>query len=122
MTKLRFRSVAALLLVLHLAGCVTWKPYVLEPEETLPKAVRLHLQSGDQLELHSPSLRGDSLLSGQLGRKGQALQVPLSSVRSMEAPHTDVAKSILAVAGSLAGGYVVLVLIALTACSLEDCS
>ena len=60
-----YRSVAILLLVLHLGACTRWEPTTLSPraliDEEQPRAVRITRADGSRVALDHPLIRSDSI-------------------------------------------------------------
>ena len=63
----RLRPVAAMLLYLHLVGCMTWRPVQVSPREFIeveaPGSVRVQDVNGDWKTLTSPRIEGDSIVA-----------------------------------------------------------
>ena len=66
MSTSRYRPLALLLLVLHLGGCMTWRPIAVSPrqviEEEQPSSVRVTQPDGILIVLHDPAIRNDSIV------------------------------------------------------------
>lgn len=64
------RSVASMLLVIHLGACATWRPSPVPPrqliEQEQPSSVRVTLASGEVVTLEDPRMTGDSI-AGLIG-------------------------------------------------------
>ena len=87
MFRLRFRLVAALMLVLHLAGCVTWKPIPLDPPDSsqlLPKRVRVTTtETVTRFRVREARFENDSIVGKPQGADTRVGFV-LSEVESVE--------------------------------------
>ncbi|HUP18914.1 MAG TPA: hypothetical protein VM778_03050 [Gemmatimonadota bacterium] len=91
---IRASAIVALAL-LTLAGCMTWKAGEGGTEAVLagrPDKVRVLLANGNQVELDSPVLSGDSLLGLSSGRR---MAVALERVRGVEVRRFSVARTAL---------------------------
>ena len=86
------RAVAALLLVVHLAGCIkTWQPSPVGPVETItanPERVLIKLADGSKVVLREPRIENGSILSPD----GSAV---LDSVLVVETRRVSVAANVL---------------------------
>jgi len=87
------RMTATLLLVLHLAGCVTWQPVSTAPDrvvsEEQPDRVRVTRMDGMELLLEAPAVRAGAIVA--TASPGAVL---VGDVRSMEVERISVARSI----------------------------
>ena len=95
----RYRPLALLLLVLHLAGCYSWQPATVGPrqfiEEERPGQIRIVQTDGEQMELRNPRIEADSLtarISTRL-RTGN-VRIALSDIDSIEARRFSVARTL----------------------------
>jgi hypothetical protein len=65
MVRLRCRPAALLLLVLHLAGCYTWRPTSVSPREAIdqeqPRRVRVTRPDSTTVVVIAPVIVGDSI-------------------------------------------------------------
>ncbi|HSM05480.1 MAG TPA: hypothetical protein VK858_12760 [Longimicrobiales bacterium] len=93
--------------LVSLVACTTWEPYVVQRDVEPPRVVRLHLTSGESVNLRSPLMEGDSVLFGQLGTGTRAVMqtIPLRSVESMEQRRFSVSTTIGLAVGLVAGFY-----------------
>lgn len=141
------RAALSLLLLFTHTGCTSWRTQPVAPatlvEERQPPAVRLTLQDGSKVVLHSPIVRGDTVVGlrqdsrvASGGSAGTAsygpesnpriepppgasdtVTVPLHEIRTIALKKVDAGKSVgmvLAVVG-------VTVLMLVAACAATDC-
>jgi hypothetical protein len=118
MLSQRCRSTVAFVALVSLTACTTWEPYTLQPDVELPSRVRLHLISGERVDVTSGILEGDTAFVWRMGREGPLRKTPLRLVASMEEPHVSRART--------AALVIVLVPVAFLAlfyvgCTLGDC-
>ena len=92
-TSLPIRITGACLLV-TMSACTTWKPYTLQPDVELPSRVRLHLISGERVDVTSGVLEGDTAFVWRMGREGPLRKTPLRLVASMEEAHVSRARTV----------------------------
>lgn len=88
MSQLRFRPVAALLLVLHLAGCMTWQPVSVAPADFIrdqrPEQVRVWTDGASVKRLRSPRVM-DNAIEGQVyGMRETTDRVRVDAITLME--------------------------------------
>jgi hypothetical protein len=78
---------SALVLLLGLAGCATWRPYEpaapLSDATALPYRLRATLADSSRVELTSPFVRADTLY-GRSGPKRDTLALAVEDVRRLE--------------------------------------
>ena len=103
------RSVAVLMLVLHLGGCATWQPVTVSPrqfiEEERPDHIRVW-RDERPTQVRSPRIEGDILTSTIPYEP--PVGIALTDITAIESRHFSIGRSGLLVAGTAAGIYVVL--------------
>lgn len=103
------RAVAAVLFLMQLAGCRSWRPYGLEPGQTrIPGTVRLTLTTDEQLEMRDPFVVGDSAIAGRQDAAGPVWTIPLTDVRSLEERRFDPGRTAALLIGVTIVGAVVI--------------
>ena len=111
----RYRTVAVLLLALHVNACTTWRPTTVSPpqllEDEAPSRVRITRLAGEQVTIEAPRIRADSVV----GRGTAApVSVAVSDIQQIEVRRTSVLRTL-----GLAPG--VLFFIAAVLCSGGNC-
>ena len=96
------RPTSALLLVLHLTGCLTWQATTTPlPELTSsakpPESLRITTVEGEQLEVQEPRVHLDSLIGGSHPDTGWVF-VALADIDKVEVRKRNVLQTALAVA------------------------
>ena len=86
----RFRPVALLMLVLHLAGCYSWQPATIGPrqfiEEEEPGQIRILQTDGTRMELRDPRVEADSLTARISSRlRTGTVRIALTDIGAVEA-------------------------------------
>jgi hypothetical protein len=115
MSVTRFRTVAAVLLCMHLGACTTWQPVQLSPREFIeaeaPYKIRFRDSAGAWLHVSYPRVEGDALSGTTPGRRpsdGRVVAMPmrmaLADVLQIEAQRVNIPQTVL---GVLAVGTVV---------------
>ena len=85
------KTLALVLLVLHLSACTSWQPTTASPrqfvEEEEPDQIRITQTGGDRVTIHDPAIRADSIVGGGsqnwLGRRSE-IGVPFSDIGQFE--------------------------------------
>jgi hypothetical protein len=112
------RPVAALLLVLHLAGCTSWHVETAPPAELIarkhPGRLRVEQSDGKRVMVYRPEVRGDSLVGQSSATSTESRAVGLADVGSVSTPHFNYGRAI----GITLGVFVVV--LAIIAKSLSD--
>ena len=105
----RYRPMAVLLLVLQLQACTSWRPVTVSPrefiEEEQPSAIRVTRPDGTSLFMENPTVADDSIFSVCRPEDGSSCTIrtgslSLDDVSALEAPRTDIDKSIGAIIGT----------------------
>lgn len=84
------RTIASLLLALHLAACTSWKPTTVSPERAVQEnsTIKVRLTDGSTVTIKDPWVRGDTLGGDQFNPNGQFPEmpwaVPLDSVAGIK--------------------------------------
>ncbi len=104
----RYRPLALLLLVLHLAGCYSWQPVTVSPrqliEEAAPDHIRIFKADGEGMELRNPQVESDSLTARISTRLRTAtVRIALGDIDSVEARRLEVWGTVAAVLLSTLG-------------------
>ena len=118
MSQLRFRPVAGLMLVLHLAGCVTWQPIYLGPAPPpIEGRVRVTLVTGETIVLREARQEGDTIVGVRWSPKDQtthlrAANVPVADISAVETRQSSAGFTLAAVMTpfALLGAWVLLVI------------
>lgn len=86
-------TIAAVLLVLYLPGCYSWKTVPITPvvSEQRPGRVRVTTAEGTRFELHWPLVRGDTLLGT---RRDLPVSIALGDIARVQARQIDTGKSV----------------------------
>lgn len=109
----RYRSMAVLLLALHLQACMSWRPTTVSPQAVipveLPLFVRATLTSGEVKFFENPSVRNDSIVG-----TGSSLRVAWRDVSSLEVRRFSAGKTAGAVVLTAVGLAAVFLLIGCT--------
>jgi hypothetical protein len=95
------RPVSALLLVLHLTGCLTWQATTTPlPELTAgakpPESLRITTVEGEQLEVMEPRVHLDSLIGGSQPDPGWVF-LALANIDKVEIRKRNVGKTALGI-------------------------
>ena len=113
MTRYRARAVLLLFLLLNLTACSTWQSVgpvspsqFIEAEQ--PERVRVYMRGGGQVELESPSVDGDALVTPNVS-------MPLANIIGLEVRSFSMDRTILAVLG----GVVLVPVVLYAACELN---
>jgi len=97
------RPVAALLLVLQLAGCTTWHVETLPPAEVIaqrhPDRLRVEGADGKRQMFYGPEVQGDSLRGREWPASTGSRSVPLDRVRSVSTSRVSAGRTIGLVLG-----------------------
>ena len=95
----RFRAGFAIIVLVAVAACTSWRPYEGTPRPTtLPSQVRVTLGEGEEFTLVRPRLLDDTLLVGRASRHGpESFSAPLSSIRLLEVRRFNPGKTALVV-------------------------
>lgn len=97
------RPVAALLLVLQLAGCTSWHVETLPPAELIarkhPSRLRVEESNGKRVTVYRPEVQGDSVVGRTSADSKRSRAVSLDSVRSVSTGHLNAGRTILLVLG-----------------------
>jgi hypothetical protein len=107
MSASRFRSVAVLLLVLHLGGCTTWQPVQISPREFIetehPYKIRFRDSHGDWVHVSYPRAVGDTISGTTIGiRPGDGsrgaipIRMAVADVPRIEAKQANAPQTITA--------------------------
>ena len=104
MISRRCRLPGALLLVVHLGGCISaWKSTTMSPRQVIqtqePKRVRVSHMDGPQVHISEPTIEGDAIVGSEMrwriecGRncvnyRDSTAAIPLSEVRSVDVPQS----------------------------------
>ncbi len=118
----RYRPIALVLLVLHLAGCKTWQPTTVGPrqliEEERPSQVRIFGSNGTQLTLSGPTLQGDSIIgTRERLRRTETLIVPFSGIQGIAVKRLDAWRTL----GAILVGPACFIGVVLVACAGGGC-
>jgi len=118
------RCWSAILLVIYMSGCTSWRAQTVAPERVLQdshlvrKGVRVTALDGQRFEVDHPALRADTLIGT---RDAAAIAVPLSQVRGLDVRRPSAGRTTLLVAGSLVGAAAATVAVAcLIFCGMGD--
>jgi hypothetical protein len=100
-TAIRNRRTGFGMLVLLLAGCTRWEPYVLPatPSPELPSSLRLWSTAGPATQLSQPYVHGDTVYGRS---RGDTVGVALREIDRAARPRLDAARTTGAVVGGLA--------------------
>lgn len=105
----------ALLIVWWTGACVSWHPVTVSPgEDDLPTRLRIQSVEGERFVLHDPRWLGDSSIEGTRRVRSVMVStaVPVDGIEVLEAPVTNVAKSVLLGTGLAALGLMIVMAIA----------
>lgn len=98
MSELRFRSVAALLLVLHLAGCMTWQPVPVPSADFIrdqrPEQVRIWTDGASVKRLRSPRVMDNAIEGNLYGKRETTHRVRIDAITHMEIREFSLARTI----------------------------
>ena len=97
----RYRPLALLLLVLHLAGCYSWQPVTVSPrqliEEAAPDHIRIFKADGEGMELRNPRIESDSLTARIFSNlRTGTVRIALADITAVEWRRLQVGKTVLA--------------------------
>ena len=108
----RQRLLACGLLAIYLPGCASWRAVGPSPtavmERDNPRAIRVTRADGSHVELHLPSIQGDTLM-GQTRRKVKGkvrdslAAIPLSEVKTVAVRKFSPGRTVLFVGGVVGG-------------------
>ena len=107
-------------MVLLVSGCVTWRPYDLEPgpvaEESLPYLLRATRHDSSRMVLTEPFVRADTLY-GRIKR--DTVSLPVTEILRLEREHLSLERTLAVAIGVpvMALGVTYLVV-----CGNNDCS
>ena len=112
MSQLRFRPIWGLMLVLLLAGCVTWSPVDTRPDEFIrantPEAVVVN----EAIQLRHPGVAGDSIAGTT--PSGTVVRIALDDIETLSIKGRDNGNTAKAVLG---GGALLGVVLLLFSCA-----
>jgi hypothetical protein len=124
MYRTTVRCWSAILLVIYVSGCTSWRAQTVAPERVLQdshlvrKGVRVTTLDGQRFKVEHPALRADSLTGT---RDAAAIAIPLSQVRALDVRRLSAGRTTALVAGSLVGAAAATVtVLCLVFCGLED--
>ena len=102
-TRTNRRPIAALLLLLYLPACTSWKVGRPTPEEFLeneqPDNVRVTQTDGSRVELMSPEVRADSLVGTAKEGTVHVVSIPLSGISFVEVKKVSAVKNLFLILG-----------------------
>ena len=118
MTRYRARAVLLLFLLLNLTACSTWQsvgPVSLSQfiEEEQPERVRVYMRGGGQVELESPSVEGDALVTPNVS-------MPLADIIGLEVREFSMDRTMILLGGVAAGVFVVAVAVVVATIKICD--
>ena len=101
----RYRAPAALMLLLHVAGCTTMQPIERPYEVALPQAspetARVVTMEGYRVTVGSPEIEGDEISGERLDDRNRVTGItwewPLDDIRQIEVRKVDVPRSVTTV-------------------------
>ncbi len=98
----RYRPLALLLLVLHLAGCYSWQPVTVSPrqliEEAAPDHIRIFKADGERMELRNPQVESDSLTARIFSNlRTGTVRIALADITAVEWRRLQVGKTVWAI-------------------------